>query len=216
MFKQRRPVKRILVVTIIFSLLLGGFLFLDRRVRPTVHTIAEVKATQMAVDAIQTAVRSEISQNNINYQDFISWQKDNQGRVAVMQANTVRVNQMQADMALEVLSKLQQLEGEVIAVPLGQILGSYILAHWGPRVPVRIMPIGTVDVQIDDSFTHAGINQTRHKIYLDFTTMVKIAIPLGGGEVKVATQVPVAESVIVGEVPEVVADFSGGIFGIGN
>ncbi len=213
MFNRKRPAKKILAVMLIITLLLGCFLFLDRRVRPTVRTIAGVEVKQMAVDAIHNAVREEIARQEIDYQDFISWQKDDRGRVAVMQANTVRVNQMQADVALEVQRRLQDLEGKVIPVPLGQILGSYILAHWGPRIPVRIMPLGTVDVQIDDTFSHAGINQTRHKIYLGFTTMVKIAIPLGTSEVEVATQVPVAESIIVGEVPQVVADFSGGIFG---
>lgn len=215
MFNRKRPVK-IIIISVIIVFLVGGFLFIDRRVRPAVQTIAEVEVTQMAVDAIHKAVRSELAQQNISYQDFISWQKDNQGRIAVMQANTVRVNQMQAGVALEVQRRLQKLEEKNISVPLGQTLGSYILAHWGPKIKVKVMPIGTVDVQVDDRFEHAGINQTRHKIYLDFTTMVRIAIPLGSGEVKVATQVPVAESVIVGDVPAVVADFSGGIFGSGS
>lgn len=212
MFKRKRPVK-LVIVLIIITLLVGSFIFFDRRVRPTVRTIAEVQATQMAIDAINTAVRSEVTGSNISYKDFITWQKDNNGRVAVMQANTVRVNQMQADIALEVQKRLQELEGKTIPVPLGQVLGSYLLAHWGPKFNVGIMPIGTVDVQVNDKFEHAGINQTRHKIYLDFTTMVRLAIPLGSGEVKVATQVPVTEGIIVGEVPRVVADFSGSIFG---
>lgn len=213
MFKQPRPIKKIIITLMVIALLISGFLFLDRRVRPAVYSIAEVEVTQMAVDAINRAVRSEIAESNISYQDFITWQKDNQGRVAVMQANMVRVNQVQADMALEVQRRLQELQGETISVPLGQILGSFILAHWGPKINVRITPIGAVDVQIDDKFEHAGINQTRHKIYLDFTTMVRIWIPLESAEVKVATRVPVAESIIVGDVPQVVADFSGSIFG---
>lgn len=213
MFKQKRPGKKIFIFLIILTLITGSYLFVDMRVRPTVYAIAEVEATQMAVDAINRAVRSEMTESGVNYRDFITWQKDNLGRVAVMQANTVRVNQMQADVALEVQKRLQNLSNKTIAVPLGQVLGSFWLAHWGPGINVKIMPIGTVDVQVDDSFEQAGINQTRHKIYFNFTTMVRIAVPLGSGEVKVATRVPVAESIIVGEVPQVVADFSGGIFG---
>lgn len=212
MLKKRRSIRPV-IIFIIIVLLTSGFIFFDQRVRPTVQSIAEIESKQMAIGAINTAVRAEITKNNINYNDFITWQKDNQGRVAVMQANTVRVNQMQADIALHVQKQLRELEGEIIPVPLGQVLGTYLLAHRGPKFNVKIMPFGTVDVHINDMFEQAGINQTRHKIYLDFTTTVRLVIPLGVGETEIATQVPVVESVIIGDVPQVVADFSGGVFG---
>ncbi|MCF8011387.1 MAG: sporulation protein YunB [Clostridiales bacterium] len=213
MFKQRKSFKKYFVLTLIACVLAGMFLFLDYHVRPTIYSISEVKVTQMAIDCINETVRNEMTKKNIDYQDFITWHKDNQGRVAVMQANTIKVNQLQSEMALNVQKRLKELEDKVLHVPLGQITGSYIFAHYGPDINVKIRSMGTVDVQVDDKFQHAGINQTRHKIYFNFDTMVKIVIPLGASKVNIATQVPIAESIIVGEVPEVVADFSGGIFG---
>lgn len=216
MFKPKRPFKKTTLLLIVLLILIGSFIIFDQKVRPTVESIAEVKVNQVAIEAINSAVRNQLASENISYEDFIIWQKDNHGRIAFMQANTVKINQMQADMALKVQGSLKQIENEIILIPIGQAIGSYILAHMGPNINVKIMPIGTVNVRVDDVFEHAGINQTRHKIYLGFTTMVRIAIPLGSAEVEVATQVPVTESIIVGDVPNFVADLSGGIFGGGK
>src|SRR5690554_3288816 len=124
MFKPKRPFKKITGILITFIMLIGCFVIFDQRVRPTVQSIAEVKVNQIAIEAINSAVRNQLSSNDISYEDFITWQKDNQGRVAFMQANTVKINQMQADMALEVQGSLKQIENEIILVPIGQALGS--------------------------------------------------------------------------------------------
>lgn len=216
MFKRRKPHRKVLAVFLLLLLASGLFVFVDRRVRPTLFSIAEVEVTQMAVDAINKTVQKEVSRKNINYQDFITVHRDYNGRVALMQANTVQINRMAADITLNVQQRLRDLQGKQISIPLGQVLGSYILADMGPYIRVGIHPMGTVSVNVIDRFEQAGINQTRHKVYLDFTTMVRVVVPLYSGEVKIATKVPVAESIIVGDVPEAVINFSGGILGVDN
>lgn len=211
MFKRRRPYRKIAAICLVLFLIMGVFIFLDRRVRPTLFSIAEVEVTQMAIEAINKTVQEEVTQNDINYQDFITVHRDYNGRVALMQANTVRINQLAADITLDVQDELRALEGKKVSVPLGQILGSYILSGIGPRVNIRIHPMGTVHVDVVDKFEHAGINQTRHKIYFNFDTMVRVVIPIYSGEVEVATKVLVAESIIVGDVPEAVINFPGGL-----
>lgn len=213
MFRRRRPYGQFTVLFLLLLVILGTFLFLEQRVRPTLFNIAEIQVTQMATQAINQTVQAEVTRENISYEDFVAIHKNNDGRVVMMQANTVRVNQMQADLTLAVQNSLQQLEGQKISVPLGQVLGSYIFAAYGPRIKIRVIPAGTVKVSVVDHFEGVGINQTRHQIYLDFDTMVRLVIPLRSGEVTVATKVPLAESIIVGEVPHVVANFSGGLLG---
>lgn len=202
MFRRKRPVKKILLFTSLFLLIVAVYFFLDRRVRPTLFSIAEIEATHMAVEAINQTVQREVSSGNIDYRDFITVHRDYNGRVALMQANTIWINRMAADITLEVQDKLQGLNAKQVSVPMGQMLGSYIFAKMGPHVKVGIYPMGTVSVSVQDCFEQAGINQTRHKIYLDFKTMVRVVIPLRSGEVKVATKVPVAESIIVGMFPK--------------
>ncbi len=215
MFKKRRPFKKALFIVSCIFLIMAVAYFLEMRVRPTVISIAKIEVTQMAVKAINQTVQKEVSSGNLDYQDFITVQRDYNGRVALMQANTVRINRMSADIALEVQNELQSLKTKQVSVHTGQLLGSYIFANRGPCIKVYIEPMGTVNINIDDRFEQAGINQTRHKIYLDFTAMVRVGIPpLHSSQVKVVTTVPVAESIIVGDVPNAVINMSGGILGV--
>lgn len=211
MFRKRRPYGHFTIIFFLLLTVLGMFLFIEYRVRPTLFSIAEIQVTQLATQAINQTVQEEVARDDISYEDFISIHKNMDGRVVMMQANTVRVNKMQADITLAVQNSLRELEGEKISVPLGQILGSYVFAAYGPRIGIKVIPAGTVKVNVVDNFEGVGINQTRHQIYLDFNTMVRMVVPLRSGEVAVATKVPLAESIIVGEVPQVVANFSGGL-----
>ncbi|MEG3070366.1 MAG: sporulation protein YunB [Candidatus Syntrophopropionicum ammoniitolerans] len=89
------------------------------------------------------------------------------------------------------------------------------MANLGPRLKYNIMPAGTVRVNVVDKFETAGINQTRHAIYLNFDTNVRIVIPFKGGEAVIAMQVPLVESIIVGGVPSTFVSVQGGILGSG-
>lgn len=216
MFKKRRPYRKIAILGLVLLIAGGMYLFFDHRIRPTLFTIAEVEVTQMAVEAMNKVVREETARQDIGYQDFIVVERDFNGRVAIMQANTVRINQFAANITLDVQKELQGLQVKPVSVPLGQMLGGYWFADLGPKFIVRIHPMGTVNVNVIDEFEQAGINQTRHKIYLTFETMVKVVIPISSGQMTIATKIPVAESIIVGDVPEAVINLSGGILGAGK
>ena len=81
-------------------------------------------------------------------------------------------------------------------------MNSPILARYGPQLKVSIEPIGTVSVDFKTSFESAGINQTRHTIYLEAKTQVKVVIPLTTSTKEVKVKIPICETIIVGEVPE--------------
>ena len=213
MFKRRRPLKTFLLGLILLFAFLSLFFWVDRCLRPSIINIAEFRATQMATEAINQAIRQEVKDNNLQYQDFVQVHKDDQGRIVLIQANTVKTNQLAADITLAVQSTLRKLTGQTLLIPLGQLTGTYILASRGPRVKATIMPVGTVLADVTDKFEQAGINQTHHYIYLSFQTKIRIAIPTMKKETQVATKVPLAESVIVGEVPSTFVNISGGLFG---
>ena len=213
MFKRRKPYRRWLALLLVLALAGGVYLFMDLRVRPTLLSVAEVRVTVMAVESINETVRQEVDRSNIGYQDFITVHRDFKGKVALMQANTVQINKLAAELTLDVQQRLRGLENEEVSVPFGQIMGSRIFADLGPYIDIGIYPVGAVKVEVEDLFEQAGINQTRHKIYLNFNTMVKVVVPLYSGEVEVATRVPVAESIIVGDVPDAVISLPGGVIG---
>ena len=81
-----------------------------------------------------------------------------------------------------------------------------IFAGAGPRIQVRILPVGAVIPRFDTEFQTAGINQTRHRVTLLLTAQVQLVIPTGAKTVEASTQVAMAESIIVGEVPDTFTD----------
>jgi sporulation protein YunB len=119
-----------------------------------------------------------------------------------MQPNIVRINQLASDTTLSINSALKGLEKEKFYIPVGQVLGSQLIANYGPRIKVSIYPIGTVKTTVFDKFEEAGINQTRHRLYLSVDSQVRVVVPLITSNVRVKTQVPVTDTIIVGQVPK--------------
>jgi len=211
LFKKRRRFKPYLPLVTFSLILFGIFLLIDLTLRIVFFNIAEVRAIQLATDAVHRALQQEVADGNLQYQDFISIHKDSQGHVALMQANTVKVNKVAADTTMAVQKTMEELKWQSFSIPMGQVLGIPLLANYGPKVSYHILPVGTVRVNVVDKFESAGINQTRHMIYLNFDTNVRIVIPSKSGEAVVATQVPLAESIIVGVVPNTFITLSDGI-----
>ena len=85
---------------------------------------------------------------------------------------------------------------------LAAALGVPFLSALGPRIRVGIVPVSTVSAAFSTEFESAGINQTRHKIYLTLHTAVRLVIPSSAREVSLSSQVLIAESIIVGSVPD--------------
>lgn len=208
MFKRRRfhPANWVLLF-LFFSV--GVFLFIERNLFPTIMAIAEAKAVQISVAAVNDAVRTKIVSRKIRYEDLIEIHKDNAGRVVLVQANAVKITEMASDVAVTVEKTLASLPREEFTIPLGQVLGSQILANYGPRIKVRIVPIGSVKVGMLEKFEAAGINQTRHRFFLQLDTAVRVVIPLQKKEVRIKSEIPLVENLIVGSVPSTFVSIPG-------
>ncbi|MDD2212866.1 MAG: sporulation protein YunB [Clostridia bacterium] len=207
-YKSRRGLKRgmikiprILIILIILGLC-GVYLFqvIDRNLKPTIIQIAESRAHILATETMNNALYEKIL-TNTEYEDLMTIHKDSQQRVTLMQANTLKISRILSEANLAIKEALKNLQEETFKIPLGQALNSPLLAHCGPNIKVRLIPVGTVNVRFVDSFQEAGINQTRHILYLNINTTVKIVVPLVTENVVVNNQVPIAETIIIGEVP---------------
>lgn len=183
---------------------------------PTILAIAEARAVQMAVEATQSAVRDYLQEHRITYGDLVGIEKDRAGRTVLLHVNAPRVSEIAAGLAIAAERALARLEEREFGIPLGQALGSQLLATYGPRIGVRLIPAGDVKVDLLDRFEEAGINQTRHHIALKLDTRVRIVVPWQKTEVRVATQVPLVDSVILGAVPSTYVSLPGGLFGSGQ
>ncbi len=196
--RLRRAARRIILSLLGLALI---FLLLERNLETVILDMASARAEAMAVEYIHEAVR-DVMEDTVTYEDMMNVQTDAQGRVTMLQANAVRMNELATVTALEAQSKLESAESQSIAIPLGAALGVPFLSAMGPRVRVRIVPVSAVSAAFSTEFESAGINQTRHKIYLSLRTTVRLVIPSGARQVSLSSQVLIAESIIVGDVPQ--------------
>ena len=120
----------------------------------------------------------------------------------MMQANSILMNEIASKVALEIQSEMKKIKTTSTYIPIGTALGSPLLAKYGPTIKVSIEPIGTVTVDFGTDFESSGINQTRHRIYLKSTTQVKVVVPLTTSTKEIKTQIPICETIIVGDVPQ--------------
>lgn len=204
--KRRRLPSVAVAITLLLILAVSIFWTVETHLKPTLMAIAEAKAIQVATHTINTVVNEKVSQQ-IDPQTLVNIKLDSRGRVVFIQPNTLEFNRLAADTTIKVQAALKLITDEKVYIPVGQVLGSQLLASWGPPIVVTIIPIGTVQVKVVDKFEQAGINQTRHMIYLFATTHVRIVVPLVSSTVSVNTQVPIAEYVVVGEVPSTYVQF---------
>lgn len=209
MFRRRPRLPRfrkltgfLILATLIF-LIIKGFLLIEHNFRPVIMSIARVRADTLATEAINAAVSEKVARN-ILYKDLVLLEKDRDGRIMMAQINTMEVNRLMAETTIRVQDALKSIRGEIIYIPLGQAVDSHLLANYGPRIPVRLIPIGRVNTRVIDVFETAGINQTRHKVYLDIHAEVQIVVPFVSSEIEVVTSVPLADNIFIGEVPDTV------------
>ena len=196
--RRRRWLRRLLLFSLVPAALL---LLAERNVRPLVLSMAEARSQAMCSQVLSGAVAEALG-DGVGYDELMNVRVDDRGQVALLSANTVRMNLL-ADKAGEAaLRRLQRMSSEVIRVPLGAALGLTLFAGSGPEVPVSIVPIGSIDTDFATEFESCGINQTRHKVFLQVTASIRIVIPTGAKTTQVTANMLIAESIIVGAVPE--------------
>ena len=199
--KRRWP--QILLLAALLPIVL--FIWVDMNLKPVILSMAEAKARVMAVEAVNNAAY-EVMRERVSYNDLIIVVMDEAGRVSMLQADTMRMNELGTRTALVAQRNLDSLAATGIRIPIGSATGSRLLAGSGPSITVNLVPMGSVTAEFVSEFTSAGINQTRHRIYLKMNTVVRMVIPTGAGQAQVSAYVPIAESIIVGQVPQTFVD----------
>ena len=196
--RRRRFFRRALLLLL---LLLALFLLIDRNFRPLVFSLAEARSAAMASQVLSGAL-AEATQDGVTYEDLMNVKMDQNGQVALLSANTMAMNRLATRAGDAALRRLNNMSSERVTVPLGAVLGTTLFSGSGPGVPVSIVPIGSIFTDFATEFEACGINQTRHKVYLQVTANIRIVIPTGAKTTQVSANMLVAESIIVGRVPE--------------
>lgn len=200
-----------LVVTLAVGLLLAGGIIglLEARLRPMVSEVAQAQAKNAMTAVLEQAVVADLARRNISYSDLVSVQRDQSGAISALTTDMASMNLLRAELITDVLEALSDVDTSVIQIPLGSLVDSELIWAKGPVLRVRSMSVGTVSAEFESEFSAAGVNQTRHRIWLKLAVPIKIMLPGGYVDVPVDTSLCVAETVIVGQVPDTYLQFGG-------
>lgn len=196
--KKPALLRRLTLCALLLCLVL---MLLERNLTRVVLTLASAKAEVLAVQALNQAAEALIA-DGISYDSLVHVTLGEDGSVRLLQANTTGMNSLASRASLTAQAKLEALQDQTVSVPLGSALGVNLLAGTGPRIRVHMLPVGAVVTAYETEFTSAGINQTRHRVLLTMRAQVQLVLPTGASGVEAVTQVAVAESIIVGQVPD--------------
>ena len=122
--------------------------------------------------------------------------------VSMIEADTSKINAMVSELLIDVQNSLNNDYPAKLYIPLGSLTDYYMLSSFGPVMPVKIIPISVVNSEIKDTFESVGINQVRHRIYLKLWVDMHYRGYLLDERETIETSVPIAETVINGNVPQ--------------
>ncbi len=187
---------------LLLLLVLGaGFLVLRQRLGPVVRSLARTQVTNTASDLINDAILEQILTGEIQYDRMVYFEKDLQGRITALKTNMAEVNRLKTETLNLINDEILAQDTEHLSVSLGSILLPEFFSGKGPGIPVRILAIRNSDANFTSHFQEAGINQTLQQLSMDVLVDVTILV-LGQTETfTVSSQMVVAETIIVGDVP---------------
>ena len=210
-YYRRRLDRRVLIRALALLLavsLLALTLTATARMRPLLESLATTRVSNTVNRIIFEAVNEAIQNGDISYERLISLEKDSEGKITAVHSNMAAFNRLQAQILDIILAKIDQVSARELSIPIGTLTGSALLAGRGPRIRVRMESVGSSTARFNNQFESAGINQTKHQIILEVEVSVAILLPGFTTATKVSTAVTVAETVIVGAVPDTYTYFS--------
>lgn len=183
-------------------LIVGIFAYFNNYVNPAIvqTNIAVIKAKTN--ETINSSVTSSLNSKDL-YDDLISIKYDTDGNISSISANSFNANKINNQILTDCQEKLGNTSDLSFDVALGCFSGIPIFNNVGPKIKIKMLPIGNVQSSFKSNFTSLGINQTYHAIYLNYTVSVSILLPGFDKNVTVSSQILIGESIIVGKVPQV-------------
>ena len=166
-------------------------------------------STQIAVsdasDIVTVRINNAISQimKNEDYSGdyFVSFEKTDGGEVTAISSNMARINALSAHILDQVVGATEN-HTLTVEIPIGNLTGISLLMGRGPKVPVQIIVLTSSRVEFNNNIISAGINQTKHQINLEVIVDIDVLIPWETESAQVVTEVLIADTIVVGRVPD--------------
>lgn len=200
------------ILVLLLALSLALFLLFRGKFQPVITNLAETQVKNITSDLTNDAIAKQIAEGNIAYDRIVYFEKDLNGRITALKTNIGEVNHLKTDILNIINDEILALDTTDIGIPLGSLFLPEFFSGKGPTIPVRILAIRNSDAVFTSLFSHAGINQTLHRLNMEVTVDVAVLVLGQTSSFSVTSEVVVAETVIVGEVPETFLQ-TGGSYG---
>lgn len=204
--KKRKSLKKVKIrflIIIICTLIIFIFYSINKNLSPTIIAVADSELRARTLDIINTNIQT-IYDEEFKDIDLVSVEKDSNDKIVMVKADTVRLNTLATKISLKGQDELEKMGKVGFKIPLGYVSKVSILSYLGPDIIVKMRPIGRVEVSYESIFESAGINQTRLKIYMNVKSTMQIILPFESRDLEVVNNVPVCETIIVGEIPRTI------------
>lgn len=180
---------------------LVGFFAMRSKYYDVIISLARTRITNATSDLINDGVARQITAGQIQYENTVYFEKDVSGRITALKTNIAQLNMLKTETLEFVNDTLLDTDSFSIGVPIGSFILPEFLSGQGPQIPVQILSIRNSDANFESAFSDAGINQTLHQVKM--TVLVDVTVLILGRTVDftVSSDVVVAETVIVGQVP---------------
>ncbi len=191
--------------TVLFGIILiiaVIILYLQLVLSPLIVELAIARVDNRASYIINEAIETQMQSDDIDYENIIFLEKDVNGNITALKTNINEINRLKTQILSVIDNMLLDLDINEIGIPLGSLILPELFSGTGPKLPVKVMSVSASDAEFHNEFAEAGINQTSHRMMMDVTITMTVLTPMGTESITVTSAVVVAETVIVGLVPE--------------
>ena len=199
---MRRFVSRVFRWIIVLVIVIVGFVLFRIRFNDPIRALAQTQVTNTTSDLINDAIDRQIEIGNIQYDRMVYFEKDLNGNITALKTNMSEVNRLKTNILNLINDEILALSTDDLGVPLGNLFLPEVLSGRGPEIPVQILSIRNSDASFSSNFTQAGINQTLQQINMQVSVDVTVLVLGQTDSFTVSSQVIVAETIIVGDVPD--------------
>lgn len=200
-------------IFLFFVIILALFLFFRGKYRLVIRDLAQTQVKNSTSDLTNDAIAKQIAAGNIQYDRIVYFEKNLDGRITALKTNMTEINRLKTDILNIINDEILALDTSDIGIPIGSLFLPEFLSGKGPAVPVHILSIRNSDASFESSFSQAGINQTLHKLIMVVSVDVSVLVLGQTTSFSMTSEVVVAETVIVGDVPNTYLHTSGGSYG---
>ncbi len=207
LFGQMNVKRSFVLLVVVISLLILAIAYILKSISPVIKVVCESSAKTIALKVTEETVNELIT--NVEYDSLMNVKYNEQGKIIAINANVINMNKLSSEISYKIQEKLSNLDKQTAEIPLGKIWGLDVFSGYGPTVKIKIIPVGNTETEYKTEFISEGINQTKHTIYLDIKSTVNIIAPFMTDSVTATSRVTVAETVVIGDIPEIYYNITG-------